>query len=386
MNVAETNELIRYVSDTFDRMISDRGLLESQLFPVTAYICVAFYNSYDILYDILKKVSEKISPEQIGKQSRKILSKIQALTIDYIPLYYMEGRMGEIHRKEGDPRSEDPKKREETMFILDFWKRLASSYFPSGKLFIDGEDDKSNLALDQQDIDWTVNRLQDIKGEQAKKIKKTLGNLEVTSFLDDCEARAKLCDHGPYRLNDEEILVFREISHLYDGGDPHFPWSETKAEAPYSNIAFAMKLKNVKAEFGNFATIETEPKTFTENLNGIALFTREGENIKQLNLDILTGFNEYSMNAQKELYMKFSKWSRKERILAGAHAYCYGYARYTDLVGITEEIDWSMTERTMEKYLPYFMENDFDPAISRHFRSKRKKEKGGPSLYLLPEE
>ena len=54
-----------------------------------------------------------------------------------------------------------------------------------------------------------------------------MANLEVFSFLDECEARAKLCDHGPYRINDEEVLVFREISHLYDGNQPHFLWSET---------------------------------------------------------------------------------------------------------------------------------------------------------------
>ena len=102
MNVKEANELITYVSDVFDYQVRTRGLLETQLFPVTAYICVSFYNSYDMLYDIIKKVSEKTSPERMGKESRKILSELQALTINYIPLYYMEGRMGEIHRNGGE--------------------------------------------------------------------------------------------------------------------------------------------------------------------------------------------------------------------------------------------------------------------------------------------
>ena len=73
-------------------------------------------------------------------------------------------------------------------------------------------------------------------------------------------------------------------------------------------------------------------------------------------------------------------------MIAGAYAYCYGYARFTNFVGITDEINWDLTERTMEKYVPEFLENDFDQGITRHFRSKAKKRKEGPSLYLFPED
>ena len=385
MNVKEANELISHVSETLDEQIKKRGLLESQLFPVTAYICVSFYNAYDMLYDVLKKVAEITTPEKMGEESRKILSELNCLTINYIPLYYMEGRMGEIHRMGGDPSKVSEKKREETLFILDFWKRLASSYYPQDKLFVSDLDGIYH-AIDQEDIDWARAQIQNVEQEEVKKIKRTMANLEVTAFLDECEARAKLCDHGSYQINDDEILVFREIMHLYDGGEPHFPWSETEAKAPHSNIAFAFTLKNVEAEFDNFASMETTPKTFTDRITGAAIFMRDGENVKPLELDILEDYNSYAKNAQKELYMKFSQWDRKEKLIAGAYAYCYGYARYTNFVGITDQIDWELTERTMNKYLPIFMENDFDPGISRHFRTERKKKKEGPSLYLMAEE
>jgi hypothetical protein len=385
MNIKEANKLIYHVSETLDEQINKRGLLESQLFPVTAYICVSFYNAYDMLYDILKKISEKTTPEQMGKESRKILSELHALSITYIPLYYMEGRMGEINRNGGDPRAEPKNKREETLFVLDFWKRLASSYFPDNKLFV-SDLNWENLALNQEDIDWTLDKIQKVKEEEIKNIKKTMANLEVVAFLDECEARAKLCDHGPYRINDEEILVFREIIHLYDGGKPHFPWSKTKAEAPHSNIAFAFTLKNVEAKFDNFASMDTTPKTFTDRITGAALLMREGDKVKPLDLDILEKYNSYAKNAQKELFIKFSQWDRREKLIAGAYAYAYGYARYTNFVGLTDQIDWDLTERTMNKYIPEFMETDFDPGISRHFRTKRKKEKEGPSLFLLAED
>jgi len=385
MNVKEANELISQASELVDYQVSRRGLLESQLFPVTAYICLSFYNAYDMLYPILKKVSDKISPEELGKQSRKILSEIHALSIFYIPLYYMVGRMGEIQRNNEDAKSESQEKREQTKFILEFWSRLATSYFPDNKISV-YDSNKRNIALDQKDVDLVLDHLQDVKTENALKIKRTMANLEVTSFLDECEARAKICDHGPYILDNNEILVFREISHLFDGKKPHFPWSKTEVSSPYNNIAFVYRLKNVDVSFDEFATLEIAPSDFIEHITGVALLTRTGDTIKPVDFDILDTFNDYSVKANKELFLKFSKWDRRQRLIAGAYAYCYGYARYTNSVGITDQFNWELTERTLNKYLQEFMESDFDPGIPRLFRSKAKKKKEGPSLFLFPED
>lgn len=385
MDVKSTNELISHISEVVDYQVQSRGLLETQLFPVTAYICVSFYNAYDMLYNVLKQVAARTTPEEMGRQSRKILSELNALTVFYIPLYYMVGRMGEIHRNKGDPKSESEEKREQTKFVLDFWRRLVSSYYPNGKLTV-YDSNKQNLALNSHDIDWIISQLSDIQPEAALKVRRTAANLEIVSFLDECEARAKLCDHGPYKISDNEILVFREIMHLYDGGTPHFPWSETKAKAPYSNIAFAFRLKDVEAKFDDFATMTTKPINFSENITGIALFTREGNEVKPLEMDVLKAFNDYAESAKTELFVKFSKWDRRQRLLAGAFAYCYGYARYTNYVGITDQINWDLTPRTMAKYIPMFLESDADPGIPRLFRTKKQKKAEGPSLYLLPED
>ncbi|MHA1749888.1 MAG: hypothetical protein ACTSYF_14755, partial [Promethearchaeota archaeon] len=108
--------------------------------------------------------------------------------------------------------------------------------------------------------------------------------------------------------------------------------------------------------------------------------------VKPLDFDVLEGFNNYASKANKELFLKFSKWNRKQRLIAGARAYCYGYARYTNQVGFTSNFNWDLTDKTMNTYVPQFMESDFDPGIPRLMRSKAKKKREGPSLYLLPEE
>ncbi len=382
MNITETNEQLRYLSGVIDYQVTSRGLVESQLFPVTAYICVSFYNSYQILFDILKKVNELTTPEEMGKQSRKILSELHALSLFYIPLYYLSGRMGTIVMNGCDPNSESREKQEQTAFIIDFWKRMALAYFNNGKRTV-YESNFQNQILNQRDIHWINEKFIDISPKEASFIKKTFANLEVVSFLDECEARAKLCDHGPYVINNNEVIVLREIVHLYDGGKPHFPWSKTTAKAPFDNVAIALRLKGVKTKFDDFATLSTEPEDFSKKVTGAALLTRAGDSINEIALDKLHDFDSYADEATSELFLKFSEWEKKERLLAGAYAYCYGYARFTDFVGITNQIDWKMTNYTMEQLVPYFMENEFDPGIPRYFREEEEKQKD-PTLFLIP--
>ncbi len=384
MDLIETNKQIRYLSNVIDYQVTSRGLVESQLFPVTAYICVSFYNSYQILYDILKKVTERITPEEMGSQSRKILSELHTLSLFYIPLYYLSGRMGTIVMNGGDSHSEPKEKREETAFIVDFWKRMALSYFDNGKKTV-YEANFQNQILNQTDIDWVQEKLYDVSSEEASTIKKTFANLEVVSFLDECEARAKLCDHGPYRINNDEVMVLREIVHLYDGKKPHFPWSKTEAKAPYENIAVAIRLKGVETKFDDFATLSTEPEDFANKITGATLLTRRGNSINEIPFDKLHDFDLYADDATSELFLRFSEWDKRERLLAGAYAYCYGYARYTNFVGITNQVNFDMTEYTMKELVPYFMENEFDPGIPRYFREDREKETD-PTLFLIPTE
>lgn len=209
--------------------------------------------------------------------------------------------------------------------------------------------------------------------------------MDLFSFLDECEARAKLGEHGPYKISKNETLIFREILHLYDGRKPHFPWSATEAKAPYTNIAFAYRLKNVEAKFDDFSTMTTTPGDFTEKITGIALLRRDRKKIKPVDMDELEAFNDYAVKAQEELYLRFSEWDKRQRLIAGAFAYCYGYARYTNFVGITDQINWDLTERTMKKYVPFFTENDLDPGIPRLFRTEEERKKD-PSLYLISED
>ncbi|MGQ9759294.1 MAG: hypothetical protein ACUVQ5_01805 [Candidatus Methanomethylicaceae archaeon] len=108
MKISEINDQIRHLSKVFSDIVLDRGFLESKIFPVNAYICISFYQTYERLYDVMKQIWERISPEDLAKRSKTLLSPINALSITYLWLYYSLARMGVIYNKYKSNPSKEP--------------------------------------------------------------------------------------------------------------------------------------------------------------------------------------------------------------------------------------------------------------------------------------
>ncbi len=384
MKVNEVNPLLRHVSNVFSDILAERGLLESKLFPVNEYISVACYHTYDHLYNLMKLVWDRITPEDLAKQSKVLLSEVHALSITYQWLYYGLGRMGIINNKlESDASKEPEEKRNQWKWILENWYRLAKSYFNTNEPTV-AASGGTNLAFEEKTIEWLKDNLEPVDTEQVKKIRRSLGSVELYAFLDECEARAKLIDHGPYPI-DDEILVISEFTRLNDGkGEPWMPWSDTESKLPSSAMGIAMTIKNVTAFFNDIGTMMIEPGDYSGLVTSVCAYTNRGQKIVPIGLDELPAYAEAADAAQTELYMKFAEWDKSKLMLAGAAAYWRGFMRFTDRVGVSDKIDWMLSKDIEEEYVPFFMDNDADPAFIRFGRFDEDMEED-PTLYLLPE-
>lgn len=391
MQVAEINKQIAHLSKVFANILLERSLLESKLFPVSAYICVGFYQTYARLYDVMKQVWDRVTPEELAKRSKTLLSPVQALSISYLWLYYSLARMGVIYNKCGkNPAKEPADKREQWRWMLEQWYRLATNYFESGQPTV-AASGCTNLAFDEGSLRWIRDHLQPVTAEQVTKARRAMGSVELYAFTEECEARAKIVDHGPYPLENGEILVVSEYTNLYDGhGRLWLPWSATESKLPSSSLGVAMTLKDSKAVFNDIGTMTVDPGDYSRLITSMAAYTKRGDKIVPVGLDELPAYSDAATNAQAELYMKFAQMDRKELLLAGATAYWRGFARYTDQVGITEKVDWSISQAVLDEHLTYFMDHNEDPAF---FRLKMKVLKmkvlpfipeRDPILYLLP--
>ncbi len=385
MNVSETNKMIQHISDTFSDILAERGLLESEIFPTNEYISVSCYHTYYHLYDVMKQVWAKTSPEKLAKQSKVLLSEIHALSITYLWLYYSLGRMGIVFDKcESDSKKEAKEKQKHWQWMLEQWYKLGTTYFNTGKPTVAASGGK-NLVFDEDVLNWVKDKLEPVDTEQVKKIRRIMGQIELYAFMDECEARAKLIDHGPYLISEDEFLVMTEFTRLHDGqGDLWLPWSDTEAKLPSAKLGVAMTIKGASATFNDIGTMTIEPGDYSNLVTSIAAYTERGNKIVPLGLDELPAYGDAAEAALSELYIKFADWDKKKLMLAGAVAYWRGFARYTDRVDITDKIDWSISQSVIDEYVPFFMDNDADPAFIRFGRFDDEMEED-PTLYLLPE-
>ena len=385
LNINEVNEQLTHLSWVFSDILAERGLLESKLFPVNEYISVGFYQTYAKQYEVMKQVWDRISPEELARKSKTLLSEIHALSITYQWLYYSLARMGIIFNNcDGDPSKESTARQEQWKWLLENWMNLATNYFNSGKPTV-ASSGAVNLAFEDDTLRWLHDNLEPVTEEQVKKMRRAVGSVDLYAFMDECEARAKIIDHGPYPVGDNEILVVSEYTHLHDGKeDLWLPWSDTEAKLPTSTLGVAMTIRDATATFNDIGTMNVEPGDYSRLVTKACAFCKRGQKAVSLGLDELSAYAEAADAAQAELYMKFAQWDKKTLMIAGAEAYWKCFARYTDQVGITDKIDWKLSPDIIDEHVPFFMENDADPAFIRFGRFDEEMEED-PTLYLLPE-
>jgi hypothetical protein len=385
MEIKEINEQLTHLSWVFSDILAERGLLESKLFPVNEYISVGFYQTYEKQFEVMKQVWDRITPQELARRSKTLLSEIQALSITYQWLYYSLARMGVIFNKcDGDPSKESVERQEEWKWLLEKWYDLAVHYFNSGKPTV-ALSGAANLAFKEDTLSWLHDNLEPVTEDQVKKMRRAIGSVDLYAFMDECEARAKITDHGPYPVGENEILVVSEYTHLHDGKeDLWLPWSDTEDKLPTSTLGVAMTIRDATATFNDIGTMNVEPGDYSRLVTKACAFCKRGQKVVPLGLDELSAYAEAADNAQAELYMKFAEWDKRTLMIAGAEAYWRCFARYTDQVGITDKIDWKLSPAIIEEHMPFFMENDADPAFIRFGRFDEEMEED-PTLYLLPE-
>lgn len=385
MDINKVNEQLTHLSWVFSDILAERGLLESKLFPVNEYISVGFYQTYEKQFEVMKQVWNRISPQELARKSKTLLSEIQALSITYQWLYYSLARMGVIFNKcDGDSSKEPSERQAQWKWLLEKWYDLATNYFNSGKPTV-ASSGAVNLAFEEDTLNWLHDNLESVTEEQVKRMRRAVGSVDLYAFMDECEARAKIIDHGPYPVDDNEILVISEYTHLHDGKeDLWLPWSDTEAKLPTSTLGVAMTIRGATATFNDVGTMTVEPGDYSRLVTQACAYCKRGQKVVPIGLDELSAYAEAADNAQTELYMKFAEWDKRTLMIAGAEAYWKCFARYTDQVGITNRVDWGLSPDIIDEHIPFFMENDADPAFIRFGRFDEEMEED-PTLYLLPE-
>jgi hypothetical protein len=421
----ESNELIFSLCKSLHSTLTNREIVESKIFPVNHYIHVACYILYDqsYQYNILKKIASYIAPEEIARRSKFLGSPLNQLGFCAISMLYLHGRAQIIYdnlnrKMQGGTNIivEPEKKKKETKFILDFWRRMSPNYLNDGALTIDNN--RITFLSDDyiQNLRDQMIPIGDDKGI-SKKLKETIAQLTILNFISAGECRTGIFEHGPYYFEgSSEPLIFKEFnihqasrndSIMTDSGIiPH----ELTTSLPIQRLIFGMTLKDMnKLEFNNFGTLIADPSEFSSNITSLGIWTREPIHpkdlrypdkmgiLKNLSPKILDELNEFAKNGTKELYIKFSKWSYIKKLMLGVGIYANSaLSSLAAYAGLENEFNWTwaldyaedkplkvdLDKEKIKWYIDSLEKTPAHPFISRIFRSWRK-QKDDPFYYFL---
>lgn len=382
ISTKEANKLLRRASEASTYLLSQRTALESKLFPVTAYnsvACAQIYRGYE--YSIFKQLANSISPEEIGKRCRTLAMAPNVLGMwAFIGLWGL-GRMQDLFDA-GGAKKEALERRKEAKFLIDFWYRMATSYYTNGKALA-AESGDTALCLPQNILTMVKQELKPITEDERSKLKRATAQLYVAEFLSYCECRASIHEMGPYPMGRNTNLIFREFSPLYDGSRLIFEWQDTEAKSPLPNLSIALVLKDMEElVFTDFATLFAKPEDYATHITHYALFTRRGNKIETVPFKVLAELESFASDLQGELYLKFADWDDVTRLKAGASVFLKWFYIFTDMGGITDKVRLALSEDIVGDYLQLMLKSMGHPAWARLFRNKEECAKD-PTFYEL---
>ncbi|NHI91679.1 MAG: hypothetical protein EAX96_04185 [Candidatus Lokiarchaeota archaeon] len=386
----EANELIKLLSENVRKSISKRAVIASQLFPVSMYICVACQQLYEQSFEFnaFKNMVERggVDPGKIGPKCKTVGSILNGLAFQSMAMLYLHGR-GQCIYDWGGAEYEPEEKKEETKFILDIFRHLNPNYRNDSLLLVDQSPDKNMRVIDNQLIENLRSEMIEANLNQVKKFKKTIALITNYGFLDKCECRMGIFEHGPYKLDTGELLLFKEFQ---------FMLNQIKG-SPIPNLILAYQLKNMKSlEFNDWGTLFADPSDFSDHVTALGMWTHElilpgqieypnrlGKNTP-ISWEILDEVGKYSQKALEKLYLKVIEWDFERRCLSGARLYTNWIAAF-GLHGNTMNINLKTPEMT-RSYIPIFQKypDGAHPFMNR-FKRPDKEQLEDPSYYLLTE-
>ncbi len=392
ISTEEANELIKIMDENVRKNLEGRDIIESQLFPVSTYIGIACHQLYgqSYQYNIVKNAVENggLDPRDIGLKCKTVGSSLNGLAFQSFAMLYLHGRGQWIHDW-GGPEKEPEEKKEETKFILDFFRNLNPHYRNDHLLLVDHSKDKNLRFLDKKLVERFRGEMFEVNKKQIKGFKRIIANISNYGFLDKCECRAGILDHGPYKLDTGELLIFKD-----------FQFALNKiSRCPLQNLVLAYTLKDMNSVlFNDWGTMFTDPSDFSNHITSIGMWTHElimPDNLEYPNnlgnnwpisWETFEKVGSWSQRALEKLYIKVSKWDYNRRCLEGVSLYIItpmGTALFAPVK--TSGYKLGISKET-ESYIPTFSNypQGIHPFILR-FRRPIEVQKEDPTMYLIVE-
>jgi hypothetical protein len=357
LNTTEANEVIDLLGRQTKIELSNRGKLETVMFPNSLYENLAAIEIFFRYPEFVRKIGLAMSPEEIGRSCRRYGSDLTTMQVWTVGFEYLWGRQLLLSLGEIEPDDY----RDEALEVLDFWKRLNLAFRRDGFL-CNGHAGYVNQLLTPDEVIDFYGRTAVVKSETIALFRRLHANALSLLILMNCESRAKYCDSGPYVLDDGQMMLFTD---LVDLTGRLYPWG-IPGSLPFNHLSMAVVLKDVKIRIANAGLAYGRPPNFLENVVRVAVYTSDNGTLTLLQVGAWPPALAAITAAQKQLYRKFVKMSMRERVMAGTTTYFWFIKPIARFVGIEKELNWGLAhaERFYDRLAaPGFADELFDRAL-----------------------
>jgi hypothetical protein len=357
-DLLRANQFQRRLSESWYFGLTTRTVQESKLFPVSAYIAGSYINAWYRWPELIRKIGDAMSPEDIGERARQsgipINSLITALLLDF----YSGGRqilldMGLVRPGDG---------LDDMMYIYDFAERVLAAYHRNHyhNLPIDANmKNQIHSALETERLEDEAIAVK--PGDRLHEaFSKFMPAVSTYGFLAQCECRLSFFNHGPYPTAGGHQMLVRDMMSL---GEGDLPWMDgIAAEIPYNNLTASVIMKDtdfyIVDDFGSF---EAAPRYDNDNLVAVGLYTSDYlsdgyQPVSMGSADELAEFLEdltvKLQRATSETWQMMAGWTRLQMLEAGLLVYSGVGREFAHVAGVYEQSDWWEVDDQARSFYP----------------------------------
>lgn len=336
-------DLVEHMGVTFKPEMTRRSAFTSELFPMMPYICMSLIEDFHRHPDTVAVIESSKRAEQIARDNNGLPAQLSPLWTWMSGYHYLCGRecliaMGRI--KPGDEF-------DRIKTVIDFWRRLALAQRGDGTL--DNKDaGDSNRYLPDDVVQELAAKTKPL-GEDATALKRLDASLSSYAFLLYTESRVGIYDSGPYDLGDGRTMIVRDYLNI---GKSKFPWSDA-VDPPFDSLTIPLVFDRSKfesVEINDWGTTFVEPDPFIPKVDAAAFIGHGPDGDVQVEADGWGDVQQAISRTHVALYQRIAAMDRFERITSAAKMYCWGLLPFAQDAGVEDQIDWEISDRTMELY------------------------------------
>jgi hypothetical protein len=203
--------------------------------------------------------------------------------------------------------------------------------YRSDEVLLPGEAGGTLPILGDDEIAAVTAHLAPAPGDRYDAVQRMVATLELFSLMLHGEQRDGIFAHGPYALEDGSTLILKEFTDLRND---YLPWAAPAARNPHDVVVVAYAARGIRARCDMYASMVVEPHDLADRLAGIAVLTRDRDELRPLADDRLAAITDAAQAAQEEMFFDVAGWEPSRRVSYGAALFANHLKPFFDLAGV----------------------------------------------------